>query len=201
MPVIDDFFDGEKIPYIDKALVCSFCSTVGNIPAPLSQNPPRRELAYALSKMADAVQNGWLLVAFDTDQNEKHIKDYYAAFDTFQLNIFDRMAVELPMINFDPLAFEYEPVWIASSGQLAHMAVVQKDMTFSLGGQKLSVKEGQRLHIKNSFKFSPQLFETCCAAAHLEPIQTWSDTSTTKIYLLKKEAVEAQEAEPIALLA
>jgi uncharacterized SAM-dependent methyltransferase len=186
-PVVDDFFENESA-YLDSdepALICSFGSTISNIVNPISPDLPYDALKNSLSKMACAANKGWLLVAFDSDQDGERIKSYFKKHGLFQLNIFDRMVVELPIQgDFDPKAFTYEPEWNATSGQLAHIAVANRDMTFRLAGTDITLREGQKLQIKNSYKFTPEFFEECCKRAGLEVVKAWSD-STAKIYLLK----------------
>lgn len=185
-PVIDDFFVNETAYSEEPALVCSFGSTISNIVNPVSDLPPKAALVDSLAKLAHATSDGWLLIGFDSDQDGERIKSYFKKHALFQLNVFDRMAAELPITgNFDPEAFDYEPEWIVTSGQLAHMAIVSKDMKFRIGATEVELKKGQKLHIKNSYKFTPKFFEDCCKLAGLEMVKTWSDDSPAKIYLLK----------------
>jgi uncharacterized SAM-dependent methyltransferase len=184
--VIDDFFENDLAYFPEEALVCSFGSTVSNILNPISALPPRVALVDSLSKLAHAANNGWMLVGFDSDKDGERIKTYFRQHSLFQLNVFDRMACELPIQgDFDPKAFSYKPEWIAASGQLAHIAVVGKDMKFSIAGQHFFLNKDRELHIKNSYKFAPKFFENCCLEAGLEVLRVWSDDSSAKIYLLK----------------
>jgi len=184
--VADNFFETEE-PYFDEqSLVCSFGSTISNFDGPISEELPNEVLTNGLVHLAQAAKDGWLLIGFDSDHDEEHLKSFYKKQALFQLNIFDRMAAELPIEgDFDPKAFGYEPQWIASSGQLAHMAVVSRDMSFKLGGTEIFLKKDQRLHIKNSYKYTAEFFEECCNKAGLEVVKAWSDDSSAKIYLLK----------------
>lgn len=191
-PILDDFFDSDTSYFDDEdrsALICMFGSTIGNIVAPLSKYKPEEALVSHLYSMAQKICDGWLLVSFDSNQNGEEIRSYYNNHTFFHLNVFDRMAVELPIIgDFDPCAFSYEPLWIASSGQLAHMAVVQRDMDFTMGRERVSLKKGQALHLKNSFKFSPSFFSWCCLRAGLAVVKMWADPSGAHVCLLKKQA-------------
>lgn len=58
-------------------------------------------------------------------------------------------------------------------------------MTFKIGQTDISLKQGQKLHIKNSYKFTPEFFEKCCKLAGLDVVKAWSDDSASKVYLLK----------------
>lgn len=179
-----DFFQTEEPYCCDKALVCSFGSTISNILHPIDRLPPKQALIDSLRSMAKAAQEGWMIVGVDCDQDGESIKTYFRNHALFQLNIFDRMAAELPLSGFDPLAFDYEPEWFASSGQLAHVAVVNRDMEFTLAGKRVLLGRGQKLHIKNSYKFDPEFFEVCCLSAGLDILHIWPSTATTRIYLL-----------------
>lgn len=186
-PVRDNFFEN-SFPYLDKqALVCSFGSTISNIVHHVSKELPEESLASSLSKMASAANEGWFLIGFDSDNEGNRIKSYFNKHALFQLNIFDRMAVELPICgDFDPSSIRYEPVWIESSQQLAHMAVTSRQMKFSINNTNIILEKEQYLHIKNSYKFSTGLFEKCCKKAGLRVIRHWSsETFPVQIYLLR----------------
>lgn len=185
-PIVDDFFANEDAYLDGQALICSFGSTISNIVNPVSAELPQEALVDSLSKMALAANKGWMLIGFDSDHDGERIKNYFKKHALFQLNIFDRMVAELPIKgDFDPKAFTYKPEWVAASGQLAHIAIVNRDINFHVGKTPISLKKGQRLHIKNSYKFTPAFFECCCKLAGLEVVKAWSDDSSAKVYLLK----------------
>ena len=185
-PIVDDFFENDTAYLDEQSLVCSFGSTISNIINPINAELPRIALTQSLSKMACAARSGWLMVGFDSDQDGERIKSYFKKHALFQLNVFDRMATELPITgDFDPLEFRYRPEWIAPSGQLAHVALANRTMNFQIGTTSISLKKDQKLHIKNSYKFMPEFFEACCYAAGLEVIKSWSNGSPARIYLLK----------------
>ncbi len=200
-PILDDFFEGDKLYFDDPerdALICMFGSTIGNIVAPLGDAPPRDALIAHLSMIAQTINKGGLLVSFDADMNGEKVAAFYARQALFQLNTFFRMAVELPIKgDFDPYAFEYKPMWFAQSGTLAHMAIVARDMSFELGGKSISLVAGQKLHMKNSFRFSPAFFSDCCESAGFEILKTWRDPSLTNVYLLKKKTVAVSQTSAI----
>ncbi len=196
-PLIDDFFEN-AFPYDEEAaLVCSFGSTISNVEGPISEAPPEETLINGLRHLVSAANGGALLVAFDSSQNGQSIKNYYKLHALFQLNIFDRMAVELPMKDFDPLAFDYEPLWVPASGQLAHMAVVKKNMTFEIDGRRVFLEKGRKLHLKNSYKFSTELFNKACRALRLNILRVWENETDSKVYLLEIPSYAANKAQPL----
>ena len=188
LPVIDNFFETEDPYYHDNALVCSFGSTISNFEGPIDTSLPQKILMNGLSHMSKAARNGWMMIGFDSDHDGDKLIAFYKTQRLFQLNIFYRIAADLKNYitgDYDANAFIYEPEWISTSGQLAHIAVATHDMSFHLGGTPVIIKNGQKLHIKNSYKFTSAFFETCCNLAGLEVIQSWSNNSPAKIYLLK----------------
>jgi len=188
-PIEDDFWEGKHC-YLENeepSLLCMFGSSVTNIITPLSDDLPENALISGLTGLVQAIREGWMLVSFYADQDGDRLKDYYAKLALFQLNIFDRMAVQLPVDErFDPKAFDYEAEWRPRSSQLAHMAVVNRDIQFTMAGRNFFLYEGQRFHLKNAYKFRPEFFEACCARIGLDVVKAWSDQSSAKVYLLKK---------------
>lgn len=188
-PVFEDFFDGPKAGPLGPAamLICAFGNIIGNIVAPVRDALPDSELAAALRQYAAFVDTGWLLVTFNSDPDGHKAATYYAKHPLFQLNIFDRMAVELPVSgDFDPEVFLYETEWHAASLQLAHLAVAQRDLSFALADETFSVRAGDRYHIKNSFHFTPEFFEDCAIQARLSLVKRWT-LEQTHAFLLRKE--------------
>jgi len=186
----DDFLEDNYCYYPNEegeALVCLFGSTIGNILSPRSDDLPSAALVSTLRQLSQTIGRGWLLISMDSNQDGAAVKEFYERQSLFQLNVFYRMAVELPLsAGFDPAAFGYEAQWNSHSGQLAHMAIANRDMRFKLGNQEIVLHEGQRLHLKNSYKFKPEFFEHCCALANLEIMHSWSDSSGSQVYLMKK---------------
>ncbi len=193
--VEDDFFQPSRCYHDndDEALVTLLGSTLGNMLGPLRDKLPEAALVNALQNVANATRKGWLLVSIDTDQNGERVQAYYKKQEEFQLNIFDRLiAAGLVDKRFKREAIEYDTEWRSSSGQLGHMAVIKRKLKFALAGMEVVLRKGQRLHLKNSFKFKPEFFEKCCNLAGLELVKVWSDDSTTQIWLLKKKPLSAQ---------
>jgi uncharacterized SAM-dependent methyltransferase len=187
--VEDDFWEGRNTYFNseDPGLLCMFGSSVTNIITPLSDELPENALIAGLTSLVQAVRKGWMLVSFYADQDGERLKAYYAKLASFQLNILYRMAVELPISeNFDPRAFDYEVEWRPRSSQLGHVAVVKRDIHFTLAGRNFFLYKGQRFHLKNAYKFRPEFFEACCTRVGLNVVKAWSDHSSAKVYLLKK---------------
>jgi len=187
-PIEADFFLGQTLEVTGGVpmLACSFGDLISNLIAPISDSLPKEQLSSTLHNFAEAIDQGWLLITFDSSTDAEDIIAYYSKHPLFQLNILDRMAVELPVTgDFDPEAFTYATEWRTGSNQLAHIAVLNKDMDFALDNQAFALRAGQRFHVKNSFKFDPAFFETCCGLAKLKVLHHWSRGSSF-CYLLAK---------------
>ena len=189
-PIEEDFFAGASNYQKgnEPVLVCAFGGIISNLVAPLSDTLPEKLLSDTLANYSNTIRNGWMLVAFDSSEDPEAITAYYSKHALFQLNIFDRMLVELPLEgDFDPGAFDYKTNWRAASNQLGHMAFVNRDLDFKLAGHAFSFKKGHALHIKNSFKFASDFFEKCCTLAHLKIAHSYT-LGNSRCYLLRKEA-------------
>lgn len=183
-----DFFqDGNKALLSEHpALACAFGGIISNLVAPLCNSLPTEVLVSTLQNFVKTISEGWILVAFDSSNDRDEITTYYEKHALFQLNIFDRMLVELPMAgDFDPSVFIYQTEWRPTSRQLAHLAVAARNMEFKLGEESFFLQQGQKLHLKNSYKFAPDFFESCCTAAGLKLTARWSRDETW-CYLLHK---------------
>jgi len=204
-PFFGNFFEDKDI-YFDEenedALICMLGSTIGNIVAPRNESLPEVPLTHHLRSVSRTARRGYMLVSYDSCRNSSFIKSYYIQHNDFHLNFLYRIAAELPVTgDFDPTAFTYEADWIESSGQLAHMAIVTRDMDFEIDNVKISLKKNQRLHIKNSFKFTPAFFNHCAEMAGLEHLKTWQDPAGTCIGLFHKKTVVAASTQRHSLVA
>jgi hypothetical protein len=108
-------------------------------------------------------------------------------FSRFIRNIFYRVPLELSTRQlgadgfsdtFDPDGFTYQPAWIASAHLLANMVVANRDQEFTIGAERFQIHEGDRLLILNSYKFTPAIFEGCCAQAGIQVVERWTHDET-----------------------
>ncbi len=174
----DDFFLGGAAYQTEcrPALLCSFGGIISNMIAPLGTEPSASALVSTLQVFAEKIRDGYVLLAFDSNPDGHDVLAYYAKHALFQVNIFDRMAAELPMTgDFDPAAFAYTPEWIENARQLGHIVTASRPLSFTLGARDFRISRGQKFHIKNSFKFTPAFFERCCRDAGLMVLRHWAE--------------------------
>ena len=103
------------------------------------------------------------------------------------------MAEELPFTGLDPYAFEYDPLWIAESSQLAHTVIATKDMSVSVRSPywsgSIEIKADTRFHLKNSFKYTDAFFTSCAGDAGFTVVEKWSHRQKPmRLFLLRAAA-------------
>jgi uncharacterized SAM-dependent methyltransferase len=161
-------------------------STIGNNYGSLSDRHININLSRTLRHLLRLVNNGWLMLSFDTNQNEAElVRAYQTPLNSrLHLSVLPRMSEELPMDNFDPSLFAYQPEWHSECQVVAHMIVATENQDFTLGNYSLSVKKGQRMHMFNSYKFNRDFFETCCKDANISIVKKWDHETPMKLYIL-----------------
>ena len=189
-PAVINFFSEENCPLIDTPALGVFLGlTITNVPGPVPRQEPRGDLIKAFRNLTKAIPHGgYLLVSTDVCQDAARNKALYSEpwHKLFGVNHIYRMAEELPMRDFDPDGFEYQPVWHEHCSLLAHTVIATKNQNFCMeedGEILVSVKTGYVFHYNNSFKYRPDLFEACAEDAGLEVIQSWQDDSSIRLYL------------------
>ncbi|QQR68271.1 MAG: L-histidine N(alpha)-methyltransferase [Alphaproteobacteria bacterium] len=159
--------------------VCAFLggSTISNLEGTTAPGTIDRNLPGVMSSLARSLRGGWLLVTYDGNESESHLRQMYE-YPTnrlFILNVFFRMLEELPICHFNPTAFEYEMCWIPHEHQVAHLAVCMEDMNFLLDGRWFHLRRGQKLHLLNSYKFPSGKLESMAQTCGWSVVKTFTD--------------------------
>jgi len=186
-----DFFANSYPPVSDRpALGVMNGLTLSNMYGTLRDNDVQGSLARVIKNLSRLAGKGWLLLTIDTNQDETLLKKAYVTplNAKLYLNVFSRMATQLPNSGFDPAGFIYEPEWHPKLHLFAHCARVTQDQSFSLGDYQFEIKAGQKFHLLNSYKFSQTFFESCCAKANQAIVKVWHHETPMKLYLLKATA-------------
>jgi uncharacterized SAM-dependent methyltransferase len=170
VPCLENFFADDAEPACNRPSLAFLGGiTIANIEAPLSREPPRRQLVRHLRNLCRITNGGWLVASTDANQDEGENRAMYFENALIEINHLFRMAEELPFTGFDPYAFEYDPFWIAESSQLAHTAITTKGMRVTVpslhGPGVIEIPAGKRFHLKNSFKYRDEFFISCAEEA------------------------------------
>jgi uncharacterized SAM-dependent methyltransferase len=190
-PCFENFFSDDAEAACDRPALAFLAGiTIANIEASLSRIPPRPELVRHLKNLARITNGGWLLASTDANQDEAENRTMYFENALIEVNHLFRMAEELPFTGFDPYAFEYDPLWIAESSQLAHTAIVTKDMSVTVNSRywsgKIQIEGGRRIHLKNSFKYRDEFFISCAESAGFSITRIWKHRSKPmRLYLMR----------------
>ncbi|MBV8060969.1 MAG: L-histidine N(alpha)-methyltransferase [Alphaproteobacteria bacterium] len=181
----DIYTDKEKVT--EPTLAYFGGSTIGNIPNPVSQDFPFDRLVDTLGYLLSYARKGWLLLSFDTTSNNAELHKRYdnKASEDFACNVLYRAACELPIEGFDPNLFKHVSKWVPESHQLAHLLVATAEQHIKINGQKLVIKKGQELHITNSYKITPKIFEAALAEVGCALEYKSFDTTGMALYLVR----------------
>lgn len=186
-----DFFSRQAHPISpEPAIGVLTCSTIGNIDGSIRRPSLKPELTKTLKNLSHLTKQGWLLVSLDTNQDPITLAQNYktTAISGFVMSILGRMLNNLPVHNFDPELFSYEPEWHQDSQLFAHIVVATESQDFSIGSLNIHINHGEKLHLLNSHKFSSNFFESCCDKANMDILNVWHHDSPMKLYLLEDRA-------------
>lgn len=188
-----DFFAEDNPAVIERPALGVFLGfTINNLPGPVPRAEPGDQLTRAFRSLLRTLPcGGNFLVAVDCNQNGEDVRRLYKEpwHCAFGVNFLYRIAAEFPTRGFDPEGFEYHPVWHEECRLLAHTVRAVKDQSFSMGEGParidVAVRKGDVFHYNNSFKYRPELFESCATQAELEIVECWEDVGSVRLYLFR----------------
>jgi len=146
-------------------------STIGNMIA--------RTATDLLRSMKDTLGDGaLLLIGLDLVKDEEVLLGAYddAAGVTaqFNLNLLARINRELG--GDVPIAsFAHEARWNDPFARIEMHLVARESVSFTVSGQRFSMRAGESIHTENSHKFTKRSAQLLLAAGGWEPIARWTD--------------------------
>jgi dimethylhistidine N-methyltransferase len=164
-------------------------STIGNMIA--------RTATDLLRSMRETLGEGaLLLIGMDLVKDEALLK---AAYDdaagvtaAFNRNLLTRLKRELAGdIPVDQ--FRHEARWDDTFARIEMHLVAAADMTFTISGQRFTLRSGESIHTENSHKFTRRSAQMLLASAGWEPRARWAD-SAGQFLLLLAEACPPRSA-------
>lgn len=178
-PCIADFMCENIIYPVElPVLALSFGGSVTNIAGNAKEGVPIAKIIHTLKHFSKLIgHGGHFVVTQDTNQNGEEIISSYIHPDHSKMeeNLMHRIARDCPVNgNFNPNAWQYEPVWIAENSQLCHTVVAQAAQEFELAGKSFSFAKGHRLHLDNSFKYPIDLFQDMAQQAGFDVVKTYT---------------------------
>jgi len=136
---------------------------------------------------------GWLLASTDANQDEDENRRCIFENALIEINHLFRMAEELPFVGFDPYAFEYDPLWIPESSQLAHTAIADEghehDRAIAFLVQCHRHQGRYTVPSENSFKYRDEFFTSCAETAGFTVMKRWEHhRKPMRLFSLASEA-------------
>lgn len=159
-PCLEDFENPTSYKS-ESALILFFGSTMFNVPAGLDTAFPMEGFLRQFKCMSHFIKDGYLIISQDVTHDYNALLKAYGSKEHIGMtkNFMPRINRDLnPTGNFDPEAWEYEPIWRKEHGQLAHGLSATKDQSFSIGDHRFYIKKGDVFVTHNSFKLPEELF-------------------------------------------
>ncbi len=164
-------------------------STIGNMIA--------RTATDLLRSMRETLGEGaLLLIGMDLVKDEALLKAAYddaagvtAAFNRNLLTRINReLAGDIPVDQF-----RHEARWNDTFARIEMHLVAAADITFTISGQRFTLRSGESIHTENSHKFTRRSAQMLLASAGWEPRARWAD-SAGQFLLLLAEACPPRSA-------
>ncbi|GAB4484688.1 MAG: L-histidine N(alpha)-methyltransferase [Erythrobacter tepidarius] len=147
-------------------------STIGNMIA--------RTATDLLRSMRETLGEGaLLLIGMDLVKDERTL---IAAYDDaagvtarFNLNLLHRINRELDA-DIPVAAFAHQARWNDRFGRIEMHLVAQRDVSFTVSGQRFAMTAGETIHTENSHKFTKRSGQMLLAAGGWDPCARWTDS-------------------------
>lgn len=106
----------------------------------------------------------------------------------FSLNLLARANRELGA-DFDLSAFRHEARWMEAEGRVAIHLRSLADQTVTVGQSRFALREGERIHVEDSWKYGLEDFRRLASAAGYRPLAVWTDAGGLfSVHLLEVDA-------------
>jgi dimethylhistidine N-methyltransferase len=173
-PVVADFLDPTCYP-TDLAQ----SSRIGFFPGSTIGNLMPIEAARLLTVLRNAFgQGSRLIVGVDLKKDAHRLiaayNDSKGVTAAFNLNLLARMNREL-CGNFDSGAFRHRAIYNAQEGRIEMHIISLRHQTVEVLGKQIRFRAGESIHTENSYKYSPEQFQTLAGAAGWSARQVWFD--------------------------
>lgn len=182
LPITADFTtETLAIPFAGKRVFLFEGSTIGNIKAPYNKNPKPMAFDVLLRIKRQMRKGDSLIVGFDSNQDEDSILKCYQDPYSIDVMMAPLFTIERDLShsgNFDPSTYEPSFLWLPKTGQCAHTVIAKEDQTISFDNKSYHLREGQRLHISNSYKFTDETMKALFIKAGLSDVSILDDTDS-----------------------
>ena len=119
-----------------------------------------------------------LLIGVDLKKDRRVLRaayrDVQGVTEAFIGNLLVRANRELDA-DFDPARLRYEVSYDDDTGRVGMGFVVLEDHTVRVGGRAFELKEGEYIHVEESWKYTLEGFRDLARRAGFAPLKTWTD--------------------------
>lgn len=167
-----DFTQLQELPQYEKTVVFFKGSTIANL--------RRSEVPHFIAQIKALLDNDhFLLLVHDANQDAVSLLKAYgtARIAAVFENMMYRIKRDLALVDLQPEAFRYTPVWKPEIHDLQHVLVATQPQSFEIDGQTVAIKAGQEFHILSSFKYPVAVFQEMIASVGYQPIDLVHDSS------------------------
>lgn len=182
LPITADFtMETLAIPFAGKRVFLFEGSTIGNIKAPYNTNPMPTALDMLLRIKRQMKKGDSLIVGFDSNQDGDSVLKCYQDPYSIDVMLAPLFTIErdLPHSgNFDPSAYEPSFLWLPKTSQCAHTVIAKEDQTIVFDNKSYRLREGQRLHVSNSYKFTSEAMKALFIKAGLSGVSVLDDINS-----------------------
>jgi uncharacterized SAM-dependent methyltransferase len=170
-PIQDNFIENtDLVKNFERSVVWFKGSTITNLST--------SKCLDFLSNISQALQpEELLIVGVDANESESSLQK---AYDTqkmanIMLSVFYWIDRDLPVTNFNPAAFKYQPEWVSENYCFQHNAVSTSEQEFVFDGVNIRIEEGEKFHLLSSYKYPVEYFQGLAKKAGLEPLDCFVD--------------------------
>jgi len=186
-PIISDF--SKPLPISDLILPVAR-HRAGFLPGSTLGNFAPEDACRFLASTADLLgQDGHLLIGLDLVKEvsvlEAAYNDARGVTSEFNLNVLHRIKTELGS-DVEIESFSHKAFFNPAESRIEMHLYSRKEQSFEVAGEKIWFQKGESLHTENSYKYTPERFESLANNAGFEVVQMWTDPQKYfGVFLLK----------------
>jgi L-histidine N-alpha-methyltransferase len=139
-------------------------------------------------------QDGYLLVGLDLVKEvsvlEAAYNDGEGVTSEFNLNVLHRIKEELGA-DVEVESFSHKAFFNPTESRIEMHLFSKKEQNFEVAGETICFHEGESIHTENSYKYTPERFESLVNNAGFELVKTWTDPQKYfGVFLLKTQIIQ-----------
>ncbi len=150
---------------------------------------PESVLASSLTRLKGhhKTRDNYMLLTQDSTQNVDKLVTAYTACQEYFKPLLHRIARDFQVTgNYDPDAFDFGTQFFPETSAFSMYFSPTENMNFTIEGQPVSLKKGQKLFFHNAFKMTPDRFLRTAHDAGYEPVRTITEPNNNHVLHILK---------------